>query len=241
MLQNDLPNIDTSSRSPYPLTMTQPANNVQSLRAALQGQPAAQDPGTSSQISDSVPMANAAQPAVPPVAAAIPPSPEPPVSSSSSTPPADLPDILGALHSDAQTPPSAEAVSADSAPTPPVDASSGSDLNESSDAAPSTEKSPLEVLEEILAGAEAEKNVQEQEIAKKEQEDAEFAAQLLAKQEAFAQEAEVRMQEQRVAVAQAEEHRDQVEEQLQQQGKLDPVKSTENDPFVIHQLQHETQ
>lgn len=123
--------------------------------------------------------------------------------------------------------------------SPPGDALVG-DGNQLGDA-PAPEggddkKTPLEILEEILAGANAEKDLKEKEEAelkaKAEQEAAEFAA----KEAAFEEEAKVKLAETSTAIAEAVQHREKVEAELAEKApKTDIPESLE-----IHQLDHDT-
>lgn len=195
--------------------MTQPANTVQSLRAALQGQVTPANPASTPPPIPDTP--------VPPLEPVVPAPPDLISESVAEAAP------QGDLKPEEEVLPGSFDLVASPTPDTPSPPAAG-DV---------PEKSPLEVLEEILAGAEAEKSAKDQEAEMKKQEEAEFQAQLAAKQEAFKQEAMVRLQEQHVAVEAAEQHRDEVEKQLQKQGKLDPVKTTTDDPFIIRQLEHD--
>lgn len=101
------------------------------------------------------------------------------------------------------------------------------------------EKSPLDILEEILAGAEAEKKQVDEEKQKKEAEEAEFQAQLQAKQAEYQVQAEQRLQESQSVVEEAKQQREDVDKQLLEQGKIDQQSTSQGDEFAIHQLEHQ--
>lgn len=101
------------------------------------------------------------------------------------------------------------------------------------------EKSPLDILEEILAGAEAEKNQADEEKKKKEQEEAAFQAQLDAKKAEYKSQVDVRLMESKQAVQEAKQYREDVDKQLIEQGKLDPKATDQSDEFEIRQLEHQ--
>ncbi len=110
----------------------------------------------------------------------------------------------------------------------------------SPDAKTDSEKSPLEILEEILAEANTEKSKEEDAKQKKEREDKEFAEQMAAKEAAFQQQAALEIDQKRQEVEEAKTRRDDVEADLQAQGKgNDQAPDVTDDALVIHQLEHD--
>ena len=102
------------------------------------------------------------------------------------------------------------------------------------------DKSPLEILEEILAEANTEKSKEDDVKKKKEQEDLEFAQQLAAKEAAFQQEAAAEIEKKRQDVEEAKVRRDDVEADLKAQGKgSDTIPDVTEDTMAIHQLEHD--
>lgn len=101
-----------------------------------------------------------------------------------------------------------------------------------------SEKSPLEILEEILAGAEAEKSAKDEEENKKKAEEEAYQAEKAAKEAAYQVEATQRIEETTVLLEEAKQQRSATEQDLIQQGKILPTESTEADKFTIHQLEH---
>lgn len=100
------------------------------------------------------------------------------------------------------------------------------------------EKSPLEVLEEILATADAEKAQKDAKVAEEEAEKARIQAEFAAKEQAFAVEAQQRIEEQKSLLTEASDLRQQVEADLRQQGKIVDL-DTSNSLHAIRQLVHE--
>lgn len=121
------------------------------------------------------------------------------------------------------------------AATPLADDAAASSVDPAAPPAPGTDKSPLEILEEILAGADAEKNLKDQkeaeEKAQKEQEAAEFAA----KEAAFAAEAKVKLEANAQALEEAKMQREKVEAELAQNAPVDTAVVN-----TIGQLTHDT-
>lgn len=105
------------------------------------------------------------------------------------------------------------------------------------------EKSPLEILEEILAEANSEKTKQteeEQQKLQKEQEEAKFKAELAAKEAAYRQEASVQMEKTKLDLESAKQQRDQVQEDLTAQGKVsEQTPDVRDETLAIHQLEHD--
>ncbi len=130
----------------------------------------------------------------------------------------------------------ADSVPADSVVTD-TDASPSADTD--TESAPDGEKSPLDILEEILAGAEAEKKQVDEEAQKKEQEELAFQAQMDAKTAEFKIEADERLKQSHIAVEQAKQQRTDIDQQLIDQGKLEPQVAIEKDEFSIRQLEHQ--
>lgn len=222
--------------------MTQPASSTSLLRAALQGSalpaPAPQVPVDSVAPAD-VPVS----PVTPPPSPAS--APTSPVPTPTYTPVSQLPQPPSGLLDEPSVPaPSTDAAqpvvpSPDAAlPAAPVsDDASPTDSPAAAD--PAAQKSPLEVLEEILAGADAEKAAKE-DAENRAAKEAQAAADLLqSKYQAFSEEAAVKMEQQKVALAEATQQRDKVEEDLRQQGKQDESVPTAVGPLAIHQLTHD--
>lgn len=103
---------------------------------------------------------------------------------------------------------------------------------------PAVEKSPLEVLEEILATADAEKAQKDAKVAEEEAKKARIQAEFAAKEQAFAVEAQQRIEEQKSLLTEASDLRQQVEADLRQLGKIVDL-DTSNSPHAIRQLVHE--
>jgi len=102
------------------------------------------------------------------------------------------------------------------------------------------EKSPLEILEEILAEANTEQSKEEDAKKKKEREDREFAEQLAAKEAAFKEQAAIEIDQKRQEVEVAKQRRDDVEADLKSQGRGDDsTPDVNDDAMAIRQLEHD--
>lgn len=201
----------------------------------------------------------------PPVVPEVPVEPTPePLPEPSTTPPPEVeqplaeepssPPAPGALQSLTSLLGGAGNVSTPAAPveTPPVPGEDQSSITQmdnteetavpASPATPPTgeEKSPLDILEEILAGAEAEKKKKEDLEAEKKAQEEQEVAEREAKETAFRAEAEQRLQVEAGKIEEAKQQRQQVEQDLIDQGKVDPNEALSNDALAIRQLQHET-
>lgn len=100
------------------------------------------------------------------------------------------------------------------------------------------EKSPLEILEEILAGANAEQDTKDKEAAEKEKKEAEEKAAFAAKEAAFAQQTQTKLAETKVKLEEAKVQREKVEQEILV--KDGPATQAMGDQFAIHQLTHDT-
>ncbi len=127
-----------------------------------------------------------------------------------------------------------------STPMPTSDEKIGSEetASEETTESSSEEKSPLDILEEILAGAEAEKNQVSEEEKKKKDEEAEFQAQLAVKQVEYDQQAQQRLAESATQIEAAKQQRDAVDKDLMEQGKIDAPATHSGVDFTIRQLEH---
>lgn len=125
----------------------------------------------------------------------------------------------------------------------PQDTASPAPSSANSEASSDGEKSPLEILEEILAEANSEKTKQteeEQQKLQKEQEEAKFKAELAAKEAAYRQEASVQMEKTKLDLESAKQQRDQVQEDLTAQGKVsEQTPDVRDEALAIHQLEHD--
>lgn len=103
-----------------------------------------------------------------------------------------------------------------------------------------SDKSPLEILEEILAEANSEKSKAAEAEKAKEEEEKKFEAEMAAKEAAFRQEAEVQLTQTKLELEEAKTHRQEVEQELTAQGKgNDQAPTPTDDALVIRQLEHD--
>ena len=99
------------------------------------------------------------------------------------------------------------------------------------------EKSPLEILEDILANASAEKELKDKEEAEAQAKEAQEKAEMAAKEAQFQEEAKQKIGEAQVAVAEAKQFREDVDAKMVDTTK---VSNALADDLVIKQLKHDT-